>query len=70
MNLTLADHDDQEFKQLSEHIRRKIHNDNRWYQLTALLIQIGHFNEAEALVRIWMKKTPIEDEKELSFLCH
>jgi tetratricopeptide (TPR) repeat protein len=68
VELILTADTDPQLSILTKRIRREVAGSTGWHRLGKLLIKTGSFNKAEEVYRMLLKKTSIDDHKELSFL--
>jgi hypothetical protein len=70
IELELTADNDQELKELTEYIQKDTSTNKPWHRLGALLIQMGHLDQAEKLYQVLLKQIPDDDQTEASYLYH
>ncbi|CAF2783696.1 unnamed protein product [Rotaria sp. Silwood2] len=66
VDLVLTTDNDEELKQLTEHIRKETQKLTPWNRLGQILFRMGNFSEAEGLYQILCERTSNGDKIELS----
>ncbi|CAF2861834.1 unnamed protein product [Rotaria sp. Silwood2] len=66
VDLVLTADNDEELKELTEHIRKETRELTPWNRLGQILFRMGNFNEAEGLYRALCERTSDDNETELS----
>ncbi|CAF4646169.1 unnamed protein product [Rotaria sp. Silwood2] len=66
VDLVLTADNDEELKELTEHIRKETRKLTPWNRLGQILFRMGNFNEAEGLYRALCERTSDDNETELS----
>ncbi|CAM2726950.1 unnamed protein product [Rotaria socialis] len=68
VQLTITDESDPQLSTLTNHIKEEVQSSNEWYRMGKLMLQVGHFDQAEELYNELLKGASTDSD--IAYIYH
>ncbi|CAF4546862.1 unnamed protein product, partial [Rotaria socialis] len=68
VHLTITDENDPQLSTLTNRIKEEVRGSTGWYRMGKLMLQLGHFNQAEELYNELLKNASTDSDR--AFIYH